>query len=177
MDYIDIIILIPLIYFAWKGFSRGLIIELASLIGLAAGIWAAWHFSGIVEVWLIQSAGLQSKYLNIIAFILTMIAVIILVHITGKLLEKFIDLIALGFLNKMAGMFFGIMKGVLILSLFIYLINTFAGGQIMSEEQENQSMLYKPIAGIAPLIIGKINMDDFKFPQEEETFNEKSENN
>lgn len=168
MNYLDFIILIPLVYFAWKGFSHGLIIELASIIGLVAGIWAAWHFSGLVEIWLSDSMNLNSQYLNIIAFIVTMIGVIIAVHIIGKLLEKIIDLIALGFVNKLSGLAFGVFKGVLIMSLFIYIFNTFGGKTILAENTENESIIYKEIAPLAPFIIGKINTDDLNLGKRDE---------
>lgn len=46
MNYIDIILLLPLLYGAYRGFSRGLIIEVATLLGLLLGVYIAIKFSG-----------------------------------------------------------------------------------------------------------------------------------
>ena len=46
MNFIDIILIIPIIWFIYKGFKKGFIIEIASLIALFLGIYVAIHFSG-----------------------------------------------------------------------------------------------------------------------------------
>ena len=45
MNFIDVLILIPVIYAAWKGFKHGLIIEVFTLLALVVGIYAGIHFS------------------------------------------------------------------------------------------------------------------------------------
>ena len=45
MTFLDILIGIPLIYFIYKGWKRGIIFEIAALLGILAGIWAATHLS------------------------------------------------------------------------------------------------------------------------------------
>ena len=45
MTFLDILIAIPLCYFIYKGWRRGIIFEVATLLGILAGIWAAVHLS------------------------------------------------------------------------------------------------------------------------------------
>jgi membrane protein required for colicin V production len=44
LNLLDIIILIPLLLFAYNGYKKGLIIEIATLIALVLGIYASIHF-------------------------------------------------------------------------------------------------------------------------------------
>ena len=45
---IDIVLLLLLLIGAWRGFTKGLILSIASLVGLVGGIWAVGHFSSLV---------------------------------------------------------------------------------------------------------------------------------
>ena len=55
MNWLDIVLAIPLLWFMYKGFRNGLIIELASLAALILGIYVALHFSFYVKDYLVDS--------------------------------------------------------------------------------------------------------------------------
>jgi len=151
MNFLDIIFIIPIIWFAYQGFKRGLIIELASLVALILGIYAALYFSYYAENFLTNNISMDTEYVSIIAFIVTFLIVVIIVYFIGKILEKVINMVALGFLNKMAGALFGILKAAVLISIVLLIINNFNDKFISKEKKEN-SLLYSPIAGIAPLL-------------------------
>jgi len=157
MNYVDAIIAIPLIFFAFKGFMRGLVIELASLAGLILGIYVSYHFSDITMQYLAMVIHTKPAYQHMIAFAVTFILVLLIVHLIAKLIEKVVDLVALGFLNKLAGIVFGILKGALIISVVIFVIDTFSGGSLPENKDTNDSVLYKPVAALAPFVIGNIH--------------------
>lgn len=160
MNVLDIILVIPLIWFIYRGFTKGLIIEFASLVGLILGIWAAINFSYFAADILESYVDLKQKYISIIAFIITFIIVVVLVYLIGKIIEKFINLIALGFLNKLFGAFFGLLKAAFILSIIILIINTFDNNKnIITSKLRKGSILYKPIASLVPTIIPKLNLE------------------
>ena len=75
MNSIDILLVIPLIYGAWKGFKHGLIIEVFTLLALFVGIYVGIHFSDFTARLLREHLGLTSKYLPIIAFTITFLAI------------------------------------------------------------------------------------------------------
>ncbi len=119
MNYLDILILVPIAFGAYKGFKRGLIIELAGLAALALGIYAGIHFSEITSVFLGKHMNIQSEHMPILSFIITFLLVVVGVYVLGKVLEKIVDIVALSFINKFAGLTFGILKVFLVLSLLI----------------------------------------------------------
>lgn len=151
MNFIDLILILIILLFAIQGFRKGLIYEVASLAGLILGIYASFHFAGYLEGYLTEYLNVPEKYSTITAFILIFIMVIIILHFIGKIIENIINVIALGFLNKLAGSVFGLVKGIVLLSLAFLIIDHF-DKQIISKERKNESFLYKPIESVAPLL-------------------------
>jgi len=174
MNFLDVIFIIPIIWFAYQGFKRGLIIELASLLALILGIYAALYFSGYAANLLINNLDMGSKYIPVISFILTFIAVVVIVFFIGKILEKLVNMVALGFLNKLAGGFFGILKAAVVISIVLLIINHF-NDDLISQQRKKNSFLYGSIAWIAPFLwqnLEEFNLDDSKIDELKEDIEE-----
>lgn len=167
MNILDIVFLVPLAWFAYKGFQKGFIIELCSLIALVLGIYFAINFSNYASDLLVNNFDIGEKYLSITAFVITFIAVIAGVFFIGKVLEKFIDVLMLGFINQIVGAAFSILKAAFLISIIIWIINSFDfTNSIIKSEQKDNSFLYEKIEMLAPTIIPKLNVDklkDFEF--------------
>ncbi len=167
MNWLDIVLAIPLLWFMYKGFRNGLIIELASLAALVLGIFIALHFSFYAKEFLIDNFEIADNYLNIIAFAITFIIVAVLVYLVGKIIHKLVSIVALGFLNRLAGGVFGLLKAALVLSVILYFLNGFDSSLIKAEVKEN-SFLYEHVESIVPMIIPRIDLDNIHLPNEED---------
>jgi len=163
INLLDLIILIPLLLFAFNGYKKGIIIEITTLAALILGIYAALFFSDYTANLLAGSFNISKEYLNIIAFVATFIGVLVLVMLLGRVLEKVVNLLMLGIVNKLAGAAFGILKGALLLSILIFLINYFdRDATIIKPGARQESILYKNIEPIAPWIYEKFNLEELK---------------
>ncbi len=161
MNYIDLILGLLLVLAAFGGFKNGLIVELASLAALVLGIWGAIEFSDVTSEFLVENLNLKSRHLNIISFIVTFVVIVILVHIVGGVVNKMVETVMLGFLNKLAGMIFGILKSALILSIILVIFDKIDSDvKILSERTKSESRLYEPIRNFAPSIFPFINIWD-----------------
>jgi membrane protein required for colicin V production len=172
MNTLDIILSVILLLFSIGGYKQGFIIGIATLAGLFLGIWAAVHFSGYTAHFLKDIVHMHSTHMVLVSFLFTFLGALILVFLLGKILETFIKVIALGLVNRMAGVIFGILKGCLIISAFLYLLLSIdTGGHVLSIKQREESKLYKPIAWIFPAIlpIVKEKILDFKETSPDET--------
>ncbi|OIO99821.1 MAG: hypothetical protein AUJ98_10000 [Bacteroidetes bacterium CG2_30_33_31] len=153
MNLIDIILLIPLLWFAYKGFSKGFIIELSTLIALLLGIYIATQFSNYTSDFMIRKFNLTGEYIRIISFIITFLGVIILVMLFGKSLEKVIKVFQLSALNKIAGAMFSMAKTAFILSVIIYIFAKLSIEDIfIKPEYKDKSLIYNSIKKIAPAV-------------------------
>ena len=66
MNFLDILILLPVLYGAYKGFKHGFVIELFTLLAILVGIYVGIHFSDYTANWLKTSFGWDSEYLPVI---------------------------------------------------------------------------------------------------------------
>ena len=123
MNYLDIIIAIILLVFAIHGLRKGLIIEVVSLLAFGVGIYGAMHFSDFTADRLKDVMEINPKYLNTIAFVLTFIILVVVVNLIGLLVCKLIKSLNLSFFDRLGGFLFGAVKGVLLCSTMVLVLN------------------------------------------------------
>ena len=153
MNWIDFVILIILVFALFRGFTDGLVKELASLLALVLGIWGAIKFSGLTAEKLYDFFDMTGKYVGILAFVITLVILVLIIQVVGVLADRFIKAISLGFLNRLLGMVFGVIKTALILSIIFVVLNAIhAKHPFLPEEKIKQSKFYNPIADLAPAI-------------------------
>ena len=146
MNYLDILLIIPALWFGYKGFSHGLIRELVSLLALVAGIYAAFVFADMVEKWINNPTLPKEAY-----FAITFLVVLIAVFLLGKLVEKIIKLVIPELVNNLLGGLFGVAKVVVIFSAVIYFIHSVDSKHvILKEESIEKSFTYKYVEPIVP---------------------------
>jgi len=175
ISLLDILILVPLLLWAYQGYKKGLVISLASLAALVLGLYFAFYFSDFTAGKLTEYFTISEKYLAIIAFVVTFIVVVIAVILVGKIVQKFIDILMLGFLNKAAGAVFGVLKGALYLSILFFVINYFDPNHyLIKKETRNNSLLYKPVESFAPFLYSWLHLDnlELQLPSKEDVIKE-----
>ncbi|MBN1821068.1 MAG: CvpA family protein [Prolixibacteraceae bacterium] len=153
MNYINIILFVLLLFAAISGFKKGLVSELASLAALILGIWGAFEFSDITADFLVENFNWHWDHLNVASLIITFVVIVILVHIVGSVVDKVIEAAMLGFLNRLAGIIFGVLKSALILSVLLVVLDRIDRDvSILPENKKAESKLYQPIRNFAPAI-------------------------
>ncbi len=157
MNFVDIIIIVPLIYAAWVGFKKGLVIEVFTLLALLVGIYAGIHFSDWTSGLIKDNMDIEGKYLPVVAFTLTFLAVGAMVFFAGKMIERMLKVVNLSPLNKAFGLLFGLIKMVYTLSILIILLETYdERGDFIPEDIKSESLLYEPVKVTASATIPAI---------------------
>jgi len=152
VNYLDIIFIVPLIWAGFRGFKKGLIIEVSTLIAFGLGIWGGIHFSNFVAELL--SDGIESKYVPLVSFAITFILIVATVFVLGKMLEKVMNLIQLKLVNKATGAVFGVAKIVLVISVLLVIVNSFdQKSNIVPKDLIENSLLYRPLSDISLKVI------------------------
>lgn len=162
MSYFDIIILIPLLWAGYRGFTKGVIIEVVSILAFVLGIWGAIHFSDYIGDYVHDN--INKKYEPVISFSIIFVAIVVGVFILGKLLEKVVNLAQLKLANKVAGAAFGVGKIVLILSFLVIIINQYdAKFHFVPKEVKEDSLLYDPLMDLSKKVVPAVeDSDTFK---------------
>ena len=168
MNWIDLIIGLLLVYTFYKGFNNGLILELASLLALVLGIFAAYYYADVVAVYIEDWVDWSETALLSVSFIITFIMVVIVINVVGRIISNIIGMIALGLINKIAGGVFGLIKVFLLISVIFVLadavkeyVNIFEYEVVRSSFILN--FYEKNILGLFPQIIETIENN---MPQE-----------
>lgn len=153
MNVLDIILLICFVPAIITGIRKGFIAQVISIISIVAGVWLSFRFSELLTGWLSQWIHTSHVLLQIIAFIIILIVVILAFTALGKLLEATIKIILLGWLNRLLGVIFAILKYVLIIGLILVAfdwINSELG--LVRKSVLDSSVLYRPLINAADTI-------------------------
>ncbi|MDB9720281.1 CvpA family protein [Winogradskyella sp.] len=170
MSIIDIVLGALLLFGLIRGAMKGLFVEVASLVALVLGVYGAIHFSGFAAGFLESKVDWNEKTINIIAFAITFVIIVLAISLAGKALTKLADFAALGILNKLLGGVFGALKIGLILSVLLIVFNKLNNTlPFMEKEDLEESLLYEPVKSLAPLVFPNLIKSDAQ--EEQETTN------
>ena len=153
MSIIDIVLGALLLFGLIRGIFKGLFVEVASLVALVLGVYGAIHFSHFAAELLDSKVDWNEKTINIVAFAVTFVIIVLAISLAGKALTKLADFAALGMLNKLLGGVFGALKIGLILSILLIVFNKMNNTlPFMEKEDLEESLLYEPVKSLAPII-------------------------
>lgn len=150
MSFIDIVFTALLGYALYNGLKNGLFVEIASFGSLVIGIFVAIKFSHIVRFSIEDLIKINPKYIEIVAFAITFLLVVVGIHLLAKFFTSILSLAYLGWLNKLGGAVFSLLKTVLMLSVVISLFQKINLNHILvKEETLNNSIFYNPIQEVS----------------------------
>ena len=161
MIWIDYFLLAIVAMGLIRGLRNGFFIELAGLLSLLFGVYLAIKFSYIAHRFLTHEVHWNPKIIQIIAFVVTLVVVLVGAALLAKFFTTLARVAQLGALNKIGGGILGSIKLVLVLSLglalFAKLNFSYA---FISKQTIEKSCLYIPIQHVASDL----------YPQLEEVF-------
>ena len=154
MNYLDIVIAIPLLYGLIKGFTNGLIKEITGLLGLIIGVYVALNFSSYLHPKFEEILGGYEQFIPIIAFATLFIVSVLMIKILGYIIDKLTKALALGFVSRILGAIFGFLKVVVIFSFLLAIVSDY---DLIDKNTQDESVLLKPIQEVSELITPEIN--------------------
>lgn len=121
MGVVDVVIIVFILVFAFKGTINGFITEAISMLGIILAILCSYMlFEPLFKI--MQSLGFGKDGASIGAYILGFLIVYVVVVILGNLLHSTLQAIHLGWVNKVLGFSFGLLKGAVIASIVLWVI-------------------------------------------------------
>lgn len=169
MNFLDYILLVIVTIFAILGYRKGIIVSLVTIGALILGIYAAVNFSNYLDATLMEHLKPSRKWLPFLSFTITFLLVLVGMLLIGKLMEKLIDVVGLGFVNRLFGSILGIVKGIILASILFFIAVTIDHkGKWLTAEHKNKSFFYNQLARVFPVMIGWMGEDikfgDWKIP-------------
>ena len=143
MATIDIIILAMIGVGVIMGLMKGFVKQMASIVGLIAGLLMARALFGIVAERLAPVLGTSTTVAQVLAFILIWVAVPLGFAFVASLLTKALDAVHLGWLNRWLGSGLGALKYMILIGLAIHVI------EYISATKKKESVLYYPMRDLS----------------------------
>ena len=123
MNWLDAVIVIALIGFTLAAFRAGLIREVVTLVAVVVGVLVAGHYYDDLadDVLLFIK---NDKAAKAIAF-LTLFGSVALGQLAAFLMKRAASMLLLGWLDHLAGGVFGLLKGLILVELFLMFFATY----------------------------------------------------
>jgi len=153
MNIIDTIIVVVTCFFVIRGIFRGLTRELASIVGVIAGLYGALLFSPRV-VKLFPAKIAASAYADILGFAVIFCGVIIVVHLAAALIRFALGITMLTWVDRLLGAGFGALKSALLLGVVFFVMTKYVHLErpVMKESKLYGHMVttIEAMAGVVP---------------------------
>ena len=143
MNVLDIILLLCFVPAIIGGLRRGFIAQVVAIISIILGIWLSFKFSAVLSGWL-------GQWIEAGSFAVILILAILALAAVGKLIEATVKIILLGWLNRLLGLIFALLKYALIIGLLLMLFNSLNGQfHLVNQKVLDSSLLYGPLLNMA----------------------------
>ncbi len=120
----DFILIIILLYCFIRGIFRGLLKEFSSLIGVLGGFYAAYTYYLSAGIYLKRWIS-DPDYINILSFLLIFLCVFLIISALGIIIKYILKIVFLGWVDRVFGGAFGILKGILVGSVLLIVFTAF----------------------------------------------------
>lgn len=150
---IDSAFFILMISAVFKGFSKGIVVGIFSLIAFIIGLAAALKLSAVIAHHLQESSGITARWLPLIAFALVFLVVVLLVHLGAKIIRKMVSLAMLGWLDRLAGIGLYIIIYTIIFSVLLFFAEKMT---LLKPETIKASKVYDYVAPWGPAVIDNL---------------------
>jgi membrane protein required for colicin V production len=148
MEILDILLILPLLYGAWKGFQKGFIMELFTILALVVGLYAAFNFSDKFSKYM-EFGKETHSYMPAISFIVLFLLVGAMVYFGGKALEQVLKIAQLSAFNKVVGATLGVFKWLYLTAcILVFLVSFDKEEKMIKKANKENSFMYALNSGV-----------------------------
>lgn len=169
---IDLVFAVLIVLAVIKGYQKGFVIAVFSVLAFILGLAAALKLSTVVAAYLSDSVNISARWLPFVAFVLVFLAVVILVRLGGKLIEKTLQFALLGWANRITGIILYAALYMIIFSIALFYAERL---KLLQPSAIQSSITYNFVKPWGPVIMDNIGrvVPWFKdmFTQLEDFFN------
>ena len=145
MNWLDVILLLPLLVGLVRGIMRGLVSEVIAIVVVIFGVLGAKHWAPAFSKWLLCQFAWPQGVCDVVAYVLLFLGIAILLAILARGLNKFMRAIHLGWANRLCGGLFGLAKyGIIVLIVVFALDQTNRSFHYLDDSPVVQSSVVYP---------------------------------
>ena len=122
-DIFDLVVILILVAFSLRGFINGFLREVAGIVSIVGGFICANTFQPRLSEAMDFISNPSARY--IVAYVLIFVAVMLLVSLMVRLCHQILEKVLFSkWIDNTAGFFFGLLKGIFVCSLILYVVQT-----------------------------------------------------
>lgn len=161
MNPFDILMITILAYGLVRGIFRGLVKEIASIIGVLGGFYAAYtyypHVARLLSPWITNPS-----YLNILSYLMIFTLVVLVVGILAVIIKYLLNIAYLGWVDRVCGALFGVLKGGLVICVLFIVLTAFLPKGSPFLKDAALSPIVATVSEVMAKVISKEMKDSFE---------------
>lgn len=150
--FIDILVLVSVAMALFKGYSKGFVMALFNTLSLIIGLAAAVKFSSVISPMVAEKAG-SGQYTPFVSFFLVFLAAIVAINLLGKAIEKTLETVKIGFVNRLGGVLLYLLLYLSVVSVLVYYLEKMG---VITPDLVVQSACYAYISAWGPNVLDGI---------------------
>jgi len=160
INWFDILIAVLLIVTLIKGYSSGLVMQIATLAGVVLGAIFAGILSEFIAPTLLEWTKAEPHIIAPLSYIIAFILIFIALILLGRSLQSIIKVVKMNIVNRILGAIFCSLTGLIALSILLNIVIEFdKDKRIINESVRTQSLAYPFVKMASPLIIPYLKFD------------------
>lgn len=150
---LDIIFAVIIVLAIIKGYQRGLIIGLFSLVAIIIGLAAAIKLSAVVAGYIGNAVKISEQWLPVISFAVVFIIVVLLIRLGANAIERVVEVVMLGWVNKIGGIILYAAIYIIVFSILLFYAEQL---KLLQQETTRESVTYSFVQPWGPKAINAI---------------------
>ncbi len=119
---VDVVILVVLLFFLISGTRRGLIRQILQVVGIIAAFVGAFFLAHHLATYLQGRFDIGYQISLVVSAAALFVGIIVLFHLLGLAMHKMAQITLLGPFDRIGGAVFGLLKGLLLVSLLLVIL-------------------------------------------------------
>lgn len=150
---LDFIAIALLVIFFIRGYMKGIIVAVFSMLAIVAGIICSLKLSSVLAAYLLEKDWVTTGWAQIVSYLLLFVGVILIVRLIAKALEKTVEAAMLGWANKALGGILYVFVAAMAWSTILWLGNEM---HLIPQEKIDDSYTYPYLSELAPWVADKV---------------------
>jgi membrane protein required for colicin V production len=161
MTWIDFTTFIIVAYSVLKGYRDGLIMQVASLLGLVFGAIFAGTIAHFLEPGLSSLLRSSPHIVGPISYLIAFILILVGFSFLGKMVSGFLKAVHVGCLNSIGGSVFCTLKWLLLFSVFLNLVEAMDSREwVIKAETKQKSVTHNFVKALMPTVVPYLSSHD-----------------
>ena len=148
--FLDIIYAVIIVLAVLQGYRRGLIVGLFSLVAVIIGLAAAMKLSIVAGGYISRVINISEEWLPVISFAVVFLLVVLLIRWGARAIEKTVEMVMLGWVNKIGGIVFYVAIYTIVFSVLLFYAEQV---KLLQPETINKSVMYSFVQPWGPKAI------------------------